>query len=84
VVDPENRQRRYAPILFVMAAIVAVLGVLQFIHGIVKSFPMVNNVLVLVADLVLAGVMVALGLRIKNPPKPKAPPPPLRAPRPPR
>jgi len=84
VSEPENRQRRYAPVLFVMAAIVALLGVAQFIHGVAQSFSWVTNVLVLLSDLLLAGVMIAIGRRIQQPMQPKPPPPPLRAPRPPR
>lgn len=82
--ETPDKHRRFAPVFFVLAGLVAVLGVAQFIHGIVKSFPMTNNVLVLFSDLLLAGVMVAIGLRLRKPTQSKQPPPPLRAPRPPR
>jgi hypothetical protein len=83
VSESPDKHRRFAPVFFGLAAIVAVLGIAQFVHGVVKSFPMTNNVLVLFSDLLLAGVMVAIALRLMKPAQRKQPPP-LRAPRPPR
>ena len=71
-----DKQRRLAPVFFILAAIIVAFGIAQYIK--------LDSWLVLVADLVMAGVLVALGLRLLKPPPTQDTVKPLRAPRPPR
>jgi len=71
-----SRQRYLAPVFFVMAVLTVGLAIAQAIKGL--------SWLVVVSDLVIAGVMVAIGLRVMKPPQQPGGQRPLRAPRPPR
>jgi uncharacterized membrane protein YadS len=71
-----DKQRRLAPVFFVLAAIIAGLGVAQAIEGI--------SWLAVISDFIMAAVLVALGLRVLKPPPAQNAVKPLRAPRPPR
>ncbi len=71
-----DKQRRLAPVFFVLAAVIVAFGIAQYIKF--------DSWLVLGADLVMAGVLVALGLRLLKPPPTQDTVRPLRAPRPPR
>jgi uncharacterized membrane protein YadS len=71
-----DKQRRLAPVFFVLAVIIAGLGVAQAIEGI--------SWLAVISDFIMAAVLVALGLRVLKPPPAQNAVKPLRAPRPPR
>jgi hypothetical protein len=71
-----DRQRRTAPIFFILAVVVIGLGIAQAVKGI--------SWLAVIADFVMAGVLIALGLRVLRPPPTTPTVKPLRAPRPPR
>jgi uncharacterized membrane protein YadS len=71
-----DKQRRLAPVFFVLAVIIAGLGVAQAIEGI--------SWLAVISDFIMAAVLVALGLRVLKPPPDQNAVKPLRAPRPPR
>ena len=71
-----DKQRRLAPVFFILAVIITGLGIAQAIKGI--------SWLAVISDFVMAGVLVALGLRVLKPPPTQDTVKPLRAPRPPR
>jgi len=71
-----DKQRRLAPVFFILAVIITGLGIAQAIKGI--------SWLAVVSDFVMAAVLVGLGLRVLKPPPAQAAVKPLRAPRPPR
>jgi hypothetical protein len=71
-----DKQRRLAPVFFILAVIITGLGIAQAVKGL--------SWLAVIADFVMAAVLVALGLRVLKPPPASNAVKPLRAPRPPR
>lgn len=71
-----DKQRRLAPVFFILAVIIIGLGIAQAVKGI--------SWLAVVSDFVMAAVLIALGLRVLKPPPAQQTVKPLRAPRPPR
>jgi hypothetical protein len=76
VTETPSRQRNFAPVFFVLAALTIGLGIAQKLKG----FPW----LVAGSDFVIAAVMIAMGVRLLRPPTTPKQQRPLRVPRPPR
>jgi hypothetical protein len=76
VTETSSRQRYFAPAFFGLALLTIALGVKQAVTG--------QSWLVVASDAVIAGVLIAIGLRTLKPPHPPSEQRPLRAPRPPR
>jgi hypothetical protein len=75
VTQSPSKQRNFAPVFFLLAGITIALGIAQALKGL--------SWLAVIADFVIAAVMIAMGIRLLKPQKPKQQRP-LRAPRPPR
>jgi hypothetical protein len=76
VTGTPSNQRNFAPVFFLLAGITVALGIAQLVKGL--------SLLAVVADFVIAGVMIAMGIKVMKPPTPPKTPRPLRVPRPPR